>query len=100
MPIGRRKSDSPEEKPGGGWFRRSSKPAAVTAWDLMYRLRSAEEAMQMPPSRAEVQAMVLAYETTATRLEAMGEGAPALWSGRARCALGAAAACARTPARS
>ena len=57
------------------WWRprRPQQAAKLTAWDLIYRLRSAEEAMQMPPSRAEVQAMVLAYETTAARLESMGE---------------------------
>ena len=60
------------------WRRRKSGSSDAggrmkTAWDLLFRLRSAEEAMQMPPSRAEVQAMVLAFEQTAARLEGLGE---------------------------
>ena len=58
---------------GGSWWRKQPAPPKLTAWDLVYRLRSAEEAMQMPPSRAEVQALVLAYERTKTQLESMGE---------------------------
>ncbi|KAL1520778.1 hypothetical protein AB1Y20_022342 [Prymnesium parvum] len=66
-------AESPTAHGSRGWWRRSAAPSKLSAWDLIYRLRSSEDAMTMPPSRAEVQAIVLAYETTAACLEAMGE---------------------------
>lgn len=74
MPLFRRRDSFEDPSEAKGWFGRRKAQPALTAWDLISRVRSAEEALQMPPSRAEVQAMVLAFEQTASRLETMGEG--------------------------
>ena len=54
------------------WWKKPSRK--LTAFDLLYGLQAQEAAIGSTPSEVEVEVMGMAFQQTAARLEAMGEG--------------------------